>query len=149
MDHKAYFCNGMAAEPFVLLGLGFWLILLIVAFRLLDRYQKKRPPWTVITVLLHSNCIAILVLCNMGLTTLLYQPILELFDINTSGFINLNGIFTACIIWSILCLLFWVIVGKAKEQLGRYYRTLRTSLMIFALLPLFLCFLFLFLAGLN
>ncbi len=139
----------MTEDPFIVLGLGFWLILLIVIFRLLSKYQRKRPPRTVITVLLHAICVVSFLLFNMGLTALLYGPVLELFDVNTSGFINLNGIFAAGIIWSTVCLITWVVVGQTKEQLGNYYRTLRISLMVFALLPLFAVFCFLFLASLK
>lgn len=149
MEHKVYLCECMTEDPFALLGLGIWLIVLLVAFRALNRYQKKRPPVVLITVLLHTICTAILLICIIGLTWLLYHPVLELFNISTDGFMNLNGIFAAGIIWTIVCLFSWVAISKSREQAGSYYKTLLISLIVLALLPLLLCFLFLFLAGLK
>ncbi|MGS2760965.1 hypothetical protein [Sinomicrobium sp. M5D2P9] len=97
--------------------------------------SKKTPPDKV-----YNRCVGILLICNTILSLLLYELVLERFDIDTSGFINLNGVFTTGAIWSIMCLISLMLVGKIKARLGSYHKTLHVTLIIFVLL---------FLAGLK
>lgn len=128
---------------------GMVLVLLIVAFRLLSRYQQRRHPIKAITMLLHAICVSIALVCNVVLTALLYEPVVASFDVNMDGFMSLNGLLTFAIIWSAICLLSLVVVVKADALFGIYYRTLRAAQMIFLLTPLLFVFIFLFVTGLK
>ena len=119
-----------------------------ICFSLLARYQRKRPPMRGVTVLQHVLAVVIMLTINLLITMLLFEPVLEIFDVDRGGFMNFNDLFAAIAIWTAVCLLALVLIGKVKEQLGSYYKTLRVSLIVCGLLPVSLIgvfFVFLFL----
>ena len=80
---------------------------------------------------------------------LLYNPVMKLFDISTDGFMNLNGLITATVIWMLIAIVMLVISYYAKEALGSVYSTVRTVQLVFLLLPIILLFVFLFAVSLK
>ena len=119
-----------------------------ICFSQLARYQRRHPPMRGVKVLLHVLAVAIMLTINLLITMLLFEPVLEIFDVDRGGFMNFNDLFAAIAIWTAVCLLALVLIGKIKEQLGSYYKTLRMSLIVCGLLPVSLIgvfFVFLFL----
>jgi len=73
---------------------------------------------------------------------LLYEPVMEAFDISTDGFMNMNGLVTAIVIWMLIAVSMLVISSYAKELLGPLYRTVRTTQKVLLFLPIILLILF-------
>lgn len=73
---------------------------------------------------------------------LLYEPVMEIFDISTDGFMNMNGLVTAMMIWMLIAVIALVISSYAKERLGSLYTTIRTTQKVFLFLPIILLILF-------
>jgi len=61
---------------YFLLGVAF-----CVGFGLLARYQQKRPPIKAVTVLLQVMAVCIMLITNIWITALLYEPVLTLFAV--------------------------------------------------------------------
>ena len=85
---------------------------------------------------------------NLLITMVLLEPVLAIFDIDRGGFMNFDSLFAAIAIWTAVCLLALVPIGKIREKLGSYYKSLRVSLIVCGLLPaaligIFFVFLFL------
>src|SRR5690606_26949110 len=102
-----------------------------------------------VSFLRHTGCVALSLLVDMLCTSLLYEPVIAAFDIDMDGFMNMNGIVTALVIWMAVCALALWVLAKTHTRWGRYYRTLRAAQIVFLLLPLLLVVVLLFLAGLK
>ena len=74
---------------------------------------------------------------------------MALFNINTHGFINLNGLATLATIWCIIALISLGVVINAKTLLGVYHKPLRVAYLVFSVLPIGIILLFLLAAGLK
>lgn len=99
-----------------------------------------------------GNKIIACILClfiNWIVSFLLYEPVMEVFEISTDGFMNLNGLITATVIWMLIAITILMISYYAKEPLGYLYRTVRTVQLVFLLLPIILLFVFLFAVSLK
>ena len=121
----------------------------MVTFRVLSRYQQRRPPVSAVTVALRVLSVGISLVVNVVCAALLYAPVMTLFNINTDGFMNMSGIVTLAVIWLVVCVLALIILANGKALWGHYYRTLRTAQVIFILLPLLVVLVFLFAAALK
>lgn len=80
---------------------------------------------------------------------LLYDPVMDVFNIDTAGFMNLNGVLTATVIWMLIAIILLVTASFLKERLGAIYKTVRTTQKVFLLLPIILFIVFLFAASLK
>ena len=125
-----------------LLSYFFLGVIFCICFSQLARYQRKRPSMRGVTVLLHVLAVAIMLTINLLITMVLFEPVLDIFDVDRGGFMNFDDLFTAFAIWTAVCLLALALLGKIPDQLGRYYKPLRVSLIICGLLPAGLVFLF-------
>ena len=117
-------------------------VIFCFCFSQLVRYQRKRPPMRGVNVLLRVFAVAIMLTINLLVTMLLFDPVLAIFAIDRGGFMNFDDLFAAIAIWTAVCLIVLVPIGKIRKQLGSYYKTLRMSLIVCALLPAGLVFLF-------
>ena len=99
--------------------------------------------------MLRAICVGISLSWNVMWTAVLYEPVLERFDVNIDGFMNINGLLTFAAIWSAVCLLSLLIVVKVKTLWGVYYHTLRITQLTLLLMPLLIVFVLLFIAGLK
>src|SRR5690606_38798027 len=99
-----------------------------------------------------GNKIIACILCffiNWIVRFLLYEPVMEVLEISTDGFMSLNGLITATVIWMLLALAILMISYYAKEPLGYLYHTVRTVQLVVLLLPIILLFVFLFAVSLK
>ena len=80
---------------------------------------------------------------------LLYDPVMEVLNIDTAGFMNLNGVLTATVIWMLNAIILLVTASFLKERLGAIYKTVRTTQKVFLLLPIILFIVFLLAASLK
>lgn len=98
-----------------------------------EEYNRHKP--TVAKKVL----VACIVLCiNYCLSVLLYWGIMELFDVDTSGFINLNSLLVAVAYWEIIALLGAVFSSVFKRTLQPYGMMIVNIQAVFFILPLFL-----------
>ena len=116
-------------------------LILIVLFRVLNKRTKKETPLSlVLKVITVGVCFHI----NVIFSLLLYEPIMKVFNINTDGFMNLNGLFTLAIIWLLITVIVFAIAKAVKEKLGSYYKIIRITQMVLFVVPFLIVFLFLF-----
>ena len=80
---------------------------------------------------------------------LLYEPVMEGFDISTDGFMNINGLVTTTVIWMGITAIMLVIISYMKELLGSLYRTIRATQLVFLSIPIILLMVFLFVTSLK
>lgn len=125
--------------------IGSLLILTVLFIVLNKRTRKARPVSLALKVIVVGLCFHI----NVIFSLLLYEPIMEVFDISIDGFMNLNGILTLAIIWLILASVVFAIAKAAKEQLGSYYKTIRNTQMALIMLPFLIVLLLLFAISLK
>jgi|SRR5690625_4491229 len=78
---------------------------------------------------------------------LLYETVMEAFDISTDGFMNMNGLFTAMATWMGVAVILLIISSYIKEFLGSLYRTIRVTQLVFLSIPIILLMIFLFVVG--
>ena len=119
-----------------------WIISLIgfiIVFNVVGKQLRKGRELS----LIHKIIACILCLHINGIASLLlYEPIMELFDINTYGFMNLNGLVTAAVIWMVIAGILLLVSSHAKELLGSLHSTVRTTQRVFLFLPIILLTLF-------
>ncbi len=127
--------------------LNFFLLLAI--FLIVNRWKRKSRFKRQLTVVLHVLLVALNVQFNLCATGLFYEPLMDLFDIQTDGFMNMNGVWTGLSIWIMLASIMLYLAIHLKEQLVPYYRTIRITQIIFIILPIVVVFGFLLLAGLK
>lgn len=84
---------------------------------------------------------------NLGLSSPLYFLLMEVFDVATGGFINLNGIFTAILSWLLVSLMACILAVIFKRKLKGYYKTVLGSQVACFLLPFFLALLLLLISS--
>lgn len=120
--------------------IGSFLILTVLFIVLNKRIGKARPVSLALKVIVVGLCFH----SNVIFSLLLYEPIMEVFDVSIDGFMNLNGILTLAIIWLVISAILFAIAEAVKEQLGSYYRMIRNTQIVFFVLPFLIALLFLF-----
>lgn len=110
-------------------------------------HEKKKI--TVLSIVQNVITIGLCFLINLIFSLLLYEPVMLLFDVNTDGFINLNGIFTLAIIWLVIAAIVFGIAKAIKEKLGSFYKTIRITQIVLFVLPFLILFLFLVMVNLK
>ena len=119
-----------------------WIISFICFALLLNvvgKQQKKGKNVSLIRkILVGIVCFHI----NGMLSFLFYQPVMDTFDIDTDGFMNMNGLVTAAVIWMVIAIIVLVVTSYAKELLGPLYGTVRTTQKVFLFLPIILLIVF-------
>ncbi|MBD1427925.1 hypothetical protein [Sphingobacterium arenae] len=121
-----------------------WIISLvgfIILFNVVGKQQRKGKNVSTIRKIL--ACILCFHINWIG-SLLLYEPVMEVFDISTDGFMNMNGLITATVIWMVIAIIVLVVTSYTQELLGPLYRTVRTTQMVFLFLPIILLVLFFF-----
>mgnify|MGYP001435481899 FL=1 len=125
-----------------------WIISLLfyaLLFYVLNKQQKEKgvnllQKILVVILFFHINAIGSLIL---------YEPMMNLFQISTNGFMNLNGLITLAIIWMILSIVILIVSYYTKNRLGTLYNTIKRTQIVFLILPTFLLMLFLFAVSLK
>src|SRR5690625_667766 len=125
-----------------------WIISLLffaLLFFVLNMQQKHK------NVNLLQKIIDVILFFNINAigSLILYDPMMNLFQISTNGFMNLNGLITFSIIWMILSIVILVISYYTKNRLGTLYNTIKRTQFVFFILPIFLLLLFLFAVSLK
>lgn len=122
------------------------LIILFIGFNMVGKQQRKGK-----NVSLIHKIITVLVCfyINWLGSFLLYEPVMEAFDISTDGFMNMNGLVTATVTWMGIAAILLVISSYAKELLGSLYRTIRATQLVFLSIPIILLMVFLFVISLK
>ena len=124
-----------------------WIISLvgfIILFNVVGKQQRKGKNVSTIRKIL--ACILCFHINWIG-SLLLYEPVMEVFDISTDGFMNMNGLITATIIWMVIAIIVLVVTSYTQELLGPLYRTVRTTQMVFLFLPIILLIVFFFMVS--
>lgn len=125
-----------------------WIISLLffaLLFYVLNKQQKDKGVNLLQKILVVILCFHI----NAIGSVILYEPVMDLFQISTNGFMNLNGLITFSIIWMILSIVILVISYYTKNRLGTLYNTIKRTQFVFLILPIFLLMLFLFAVSLK
>ncbi len=125
-----------------------WIISLLfyaLLFYVLNKQQKEKgvnllQKILVVILFFHINAIGSLIL---------YEPMMNLFQISTNGFINLNGLITFAIIWMIISIVILILSYYTKNRLATLYNTIIRTQFVFLVLPIFLLMLFLFAVSLK
>lgn|SRR5690606_3651673 len=122
------------------------LIILFIGFNMVGKQQRKGK-----NVSLIHKIITVLVCfyINWLGSFLLYEPVMEGFDISTDGFMNINGLVTTTVIWMGITAIMLVIISYMKELLGSLYRTIRATQLVFLSIPIILLMVFLFVISLK
>ena len=121
-----------------------WIISFICFSLLLNvvgKQQKKGKNVSLIRKILAG------ILCfhiNWLGSLLLSEPVMDIFDIDTDGFMNMNGLVTAAVVWMVIAIIVLVITSYAKELLADLYRTVRITQKVFLILPIVVLVMFLF-----
>ncbi|SEH95750.1 hypothetical protein SAMN02927937_02377 [Paenimyroides aquimaris] len=121
-----------------------WVISLIgfiIFFNVVGKQQRKGKNVSTIRKIL--ACILCFHINGIGIH-LLYEPVMEVFDINTDGFMNMNGLVTAAVMWIVIAITVLIVSSYVKELLGSLYSTIRTTQKVFLFLPIILLIVFFF-----
>lgn len=116
-------------------------IVFIILFNVVGKQQRKGKNVSKIRKII--ACILCFHINGIG-NFLLYEPVMEVFDISTDGFMNMNGLVTAAVIWMGIAIIVLVVASYAKELLGSLYSTVRTTQKVFLFLPIILLIVFFF-----
>lgn len=119
-----------------------WVISLIgfiILFNIVGKQHRKGK--NVLTIHKILACILCFHINWIG-SLLLYEPVMQIFDISTDGFMNMNGLVTAAVIWMVIAIIVLMVTSYAQELLGPLYRTVRTTQKIFLFLPIILLIVF-------
>src|SRR5690606_24732782 len=108
-------------------------------FNVVGKQQRKGKNVSTIRKIL--ACILCFHINWIG-SLLLYEPGMEVFDISTDGFMNMNGFVTAAVIWMVIAIIVLLVTSYAKELLGSLYGTVRTTQKVFLFLPVILLIVF-------
>lgn len=84
---------------------------------------------------------------NGMLCFLLYEPVMDLFDIDTNGFMNMNGLITIAVIWMAISTIVLIVSSYAKELLADLYITVQITQKVFLILPIIVLVMFFFAAS--
>lgn len=124
-----------------------WIISLIGFIILFNVVGKQRRKGKNVS-LIHKTLACILCFHINGIGSyLLYEPVMEVFDISTDGFMNMNGLVTAAVIWMAIAIIVLMVTSYAKELLGSLYSTVRTTQKVFLFLPVIFLILFFLVAS--
>lgn len=123
--------------------LGSFLILFLI-FIVLNKIIKKSNP---LSFLLKLITIGLCFYINLIFSSLLHESIMHIFNINTDGFMNLNGILTFSIVWLAIVAIVFIASKAIRKKLGFYYQTIRNTQIAFFVLPFLIVFLFLMVAS--
>jgi len=124
--------------------MGGWIISLIgfiTLFNIVGKQQRNGKNVSMIRKII--ACILCFHINWIG-SLFFYEPVMEVFDISTEGFINMNGLVTAAVIWMAIAIAVLVITSYAKELLGSVYGSVRTAQKVFLFLPIILLIVFFF-----
>ncbi len=119
-----------------------WIISLvgfIILFNVVGKQQRKGK--NVLPIRKIVACILCFHINWIG-SLLLYEPVMQVFDISTDSFMNMNGFVTATVIWMVIAIIVLVVTSYAKELLGSLYGTVRTTQKVFLFLPVILLIVF-------
>lgn len=116
----------------------------IIFFNVVGKQQRKGKQVSLARKII--ACILCFHINGIG-SFLLYEPVMEAFDISTNGFMNMNGLATVAVIWMLIAIIALVVSSYAKELLGPLYSTIRTTQKVFLFLPVFLLIIFLIVAS--
>ncbi len=127
-----------------------WLPLLLVflAVFFVLRKQKTKEDRTK-DVVLKIISVGLCIVVNVLLSALLHWLIMDVFYIDTSGFINLNELFVYIASWVVVSLLFVVLIRTLKDRLGNLYKTFLITQIICFVIPFLCLFVFLLVAGMK
>lgn len=121
-----------------------WIISLIGFILIFNVVNKQHRKGKNVSVLRKILTILLCVHINWIGSFLLYEGVMELFDIDTDGFMNLNGLLTLVLSWMAVAIMLLILSSYAKELLGSLYRTVRATQLVFASLPIILLIILLF-----
>lgn len=124
-----------------------WIISLL--FYALLFFLIKQQKNKIVNLLQKTLIVILCIHINAIGSLILYEPMMNLFQISTNGFMNLNGLITITIIWMILSIVILVISYYTKNRLGTLYDTIKRTQFVFFILPIFLLLLFLFAVSLK
>ena len=124
-----------------------WIISLL--FYALLFFLIKQQKNKIVNLLQKTLIVILCIHINAIGSVILYEPVMDLFQISTNGFMNLNGLITFSIIWMILSIVILVISYYTKNRLGTLYNTIKRTQFVFFILPIFLLLLFLFAVSLK
>jgi len=120
------------------------LVCFVLLFNIIGKqHQKGKNVCLVRKIIACILCFHI----NGMVSFLLYEPVMKTFNISTDGFMNMNGLVTATVIWMVIAVILLVISSYAKELFDSLYNTIRTTQKVFLFLPIFLLIVFLFVAS--
>lgn len=117
------------------------LICFMILFNVVDKQRRKGKNVSLIRKII--ACILCFHINWLG-SFLLYEAVMEGFDISTDGFMNMNGLVTATVIWMGVAIILLVISSYTKELLGSLYNTIRITQLVFLFSPIILLIIFLF-----
>lgn len=112
----------------------------IILFNVVGKQQRKGKKVSPVRKII--TCILCFHINGIG-SFLLYEPVMEAFDISTDGFMNMNGLVTVVVIWMLIAIIVLVVSSYAKELLGPLYSPIRITQKVFLFLPVFLLIIFL------
>lgn len=131
------------------IGWGLSLMVLLAIFVPVHRNGLKRAPDKRRLALLRILAVALALQVNVLLTTGLHEPMMFVFDVNTLGFMNINGLLMFMAIWCVVSVILLVLVHQAKDLLGIYHNTLRLTYILCIAAPFLLAFASLIATGLR
>lgn len=124
-----------------------WIISLL--FYLLLFFLIKQQKNKIVNLLQKTLIVILCIHINAIGSVILYEPVMDLFQISTNGFINLNGLITFAIIWMIISIVILILSYYTKNRLATLYNTIIRTQFVFLVLPIFLLMLFLFAVSLK
>lgn len=123
-----------------IISLLFYALLFFIIKQQKNKIVNLLQKTLIVILCIHINAIG---------SVILYEPVMDLFQISTNGFINLNGLITFAIIWMILSIVILILSYYTKNRLGTLYNTIIRTQFVFLVLPIFLLLLFLFAVSLK
>lgn len=124
-----------------------WIISLL--FYALLFFLIKQQKNKIVNLLQKTLIVILCIHINAIGSVILYEPVMDLFQISTNGFINLNGLITFAIIWMIITIVILILSYYTKNRLATLYNTIIRTQFVFLVLPIFLLMLFLFAVSLK
>lgn len=124
-----------------------WIISLL--FYALLFFLIKQQKNKIVNLLQKTLIVILCIHINAIGSVILYEPVMDLFQISTNGFINLNGLITFAIIWMIISIVILILSYYTKNRLATLYNTIIRTQFVFLVLPIFLLMLFLFAVSLK
>src|SRR5690606_10930922 len=117
-----------------------WIISLL--FYVLLFFLIKQQKNKIVNLLQKTLIVILCIHINAIGSVILYEPVMDLFQISTNGFINLNGLITFAIIWMILSIVILILSYYTNTRLATLYNTIIRKQFVFLVLLIFLLMLF-------